>query len=164
MIGFEIGVNPSKKSMKQGFNMAQEMMEKTCTDFELDYEKSSMLGPKVVMLPFHAQHENHVSWLTENYLKTISTYEDIMVESRKKGEIETTHVFGIEVFIVNTKNKISMQYYDYAKTMARIIPYNDDSIERFKNGKPDAWAKVPVIPFFDLYEAGAVNRPIHIQI
>ena len=164
MIGFETGANPRNDPMKLGFGMAQEMMEKICSDFELDYEKSSMLGPKVVMLPFHAQHENHVSWLTENYLKTISTYDDIMVESSKKDEIKTTHVFGIEVFIVNTKNKIAMQYYDNAKTMARIIPYNDDSIQRFKNGMPDAWAKIPVIPFFDLYEAGAVNSPMHIDI
>ena len=164
MIGFPIGVDPSKKSMKLGLNMAQEMMEKACSDFEFDYEKSSMLGPKVVMLPFQAQHEDHVSWFTAQYLKTISTYDDIMVESFKKGETETTHVFGIEVFIVNTKNKIAMQYYDNAKTMARVIAYNDDSIERFKKGQPDAWAKVPVIPFFDLYEKGAVNRPIHVEI
>ena len=143
MIGFEIGANPRNDPMKLGFGMAQEMMEKICSDFELDYEKSSMLGPKVVMLPFHAQHENHVSWLTENYLKTISTYDDIMVDSFKKGQTETTHVFGIEVFIINTKNKIAMQYYDNAKTMARIIPYNDDSIERFKNGCPMRGQRFP---------------------
>ena len=164
MVGFPRGVDPSKKSMKLGFDTAQEMMEKACSDFALDYEKSSMIGPKVVMLPFTAQHENQVSWLTEKYLKTISTYDDIMVDSFKKGETQTCHVLGIEVLIVNTKNKIAMQFYDDAKMMARIIAYNDDSIERFKKGRPDVWAKVPVIPFFDLYEEGAANRPIHVQI
>ena len=48
--------------------------------------------------------------------------------------------------------------------MARVIGYNDDSIERTKTEKPDVWANIPVIPFFNLYEDGAVNRPIHINI
>ena len=168
MVGFPRGVDAPKKSMKLGFDTAQEMMEKACSEFALDYEKSSMIGPKVVMLPFQSKHEDHVSWFTAQYLKTISTYDDIMndimVESFKKGGNERTHVFGIDVFIVNTKNKIAMQYYDNANMMARVIAYNDDSIERFKKGRPDVWEKVPVIPFFDLYETGAVNRPMHVDI
>ena len=164
MVGFPKGADPSKKIMKLAFDTAQEMMEEACNDFELDYEKSSMLGPKVVMLPFQAQHEDHVSWFTAKYLKTISTYDDIMVDAFKKGETETTHVLGIEVLIVNTKNQIAMQFYDNAKMMARVIGYNDDSIERFKKGKPDVWATIPVIPFFDLYKEGAENRPIHVDI
>ena len=164
MTGFPKGVDPPKKFIELGFDTAQQMMEQACSDFALDYEKSSMLGPKVVMLPFQAEHEDHMLELTAKYLKTISTYDDIMVDSFKKGETQTTHVLGIEVLIVNTKNKIAMQFYDNVKMMARVIGYNDDSIERTKTEKPDVWANIPVIPFFDLYEDGAVNRPIHINI
>lgn len=164
MTGFPKGVDPPKKFIKLGFETAQEMMEEACSDFALDYEKSSMLGPKVVMLPFQSEHEDHMLELTAKYLKTISTYDDIMVDSFKKGETQTTHVLGIEVLIVNTKNKIAMQFYDNVKMMARVIGYNDGSIERTKTEKPDVWANIPVIPFFNLYEDGAVNRPIHINI
>ena len=164
MTGFPKGVDPPKKFIELGFDTAQEMMEQACSDFALDYEKSSMLGPKVVMLPFQAKHEDHILELTAKYLKTISTYDDIMVDAFKKGETETTHVLGIEVLIVNTKNKIAMQFYDNVKMMARVIGYNDDSIERTKTEKPDVWANIPVIPFLNLSEDGAVNRPIHINI
>ena len=170
MVGFKPDVPPKKKTMQLAMDTAQEMMQLACDDYELDYDASSMYGPKFYMLPFKKEHDNHILELTAKFLKTVDTYHGAMVRAHQSGEAllidggRTTHVLGIDILVVNRKNKIAMQFYDEIEVMARVIAHNDESIVQTKAQSPEVWANLPATAFHAMYEEGAVKGPVHVKV